>query len=388
MSDLRPNDVIAAADDASESERRTSYLELFFDLVFVFAITEVTTMILDKDGGFLRAALILGLVWWAWSAYAWLTNAIDVERTAVRLAVLVAAAASFFMAIAVPQAFGSTGLWFATTYLIVRLMMLALYLLGSRGDPERWAAIARLAPWFVAGPLLVLAGGLVDDPARTILWTASLAVDVFGTFRAASAGWRVSPSHFAERYGLFMIIALGESIVAIGVTAANQPFDAVLAASVALAIGGAMSFWWAYFDFAARGMARALRGVEGRARGDLARDMFTLLHYPLVLGVILFAVAAKKTIADPLQPLSETGLIALAGGIAAFLLGSVAVRWRGIHVVARERLAAAIAIPIGLVVLRELPAVTMMAVAVGGMAVSLAFETYRLRSFRAVLLAE
>jgi low temperature requirement protein LtrA len=162
----------------------------------------------------------------------------------------------------------------------------------------------------------------------------------------------------------------------------------VLAAGVALAIAGAMTLWWAYFDFPARGMERALRMVEGRARGDLARDMFTILHYPLVLGVILFAVAAKKTVADPLQPLSETGLIALAAGIAAFLLGSVAVRWRGIHVVARERLVAVIAIPVGLVVLREVPALALLAVAVAAMTVALAFETHRMRSFRAMILAE
>ena len=113
MSELDQAEAIGEPDDAAESERRTSYLELFFDLVFVFAITEVTTMILDEDGGFLRAALILALTWWAWSTYAWLTNAIDVEQTAVRLAVLVAAGASFFMAVSVPQAFGATGLWFA-----------------------------------------------------------------------------------------------------------------------------------------------------------------------------------------------------------------------------------------------------------------------------------
>ncbi|HVQ22370.1 MAG TPA: low temperature requirement protein A, partial [Candidatus Saccharimonadia bacterium] len=184
MSGPLPHEVIAAVDDAAETERRTSYLELFFDLVFVFAITEVTTLILDKDGGLGRAALILGLIWWAWSTYAWLTNAIDVEQTAVRIAVLVAAAASFFMAISVPQAFGATGIWFALTYFVVRSLMLVLYLLGARDDPARRAAMARLAPWFVAGPLLVLVGGLLDDPARSLLWTASLAVDIYGTFRA------------------------------------------------------------------------------------------------------------------------------------------------------------------------------------------------------------
>ena len=383
MSELHPAEVIAEPDDAAESERRTSYLELFFDLVFVFAITEVTTMILDEDGGFLRAALILALIWWAWSTYAWLTNAIDVEQTAVRLAVLIAAGASFFMAVSVPQAFGATGLWFASTYLVVRLLMLTLYLLGARHDPERRGAMARLAPWFLAGPLLVLAGGVLDEPARTILWTASLAVDVSGTFRAASGGWRVSPAHFAERYGLFIIIALGESMVAIGATAAGHPIEGTLVVAVTLAMAGAMALWWAYFDFAARGMERALRAAHGRARSDLARDLFTILHYPLALGIILYAVAAKTTVAHPSEPLSQTGLVALTAGVVAFLFGSVAIRWRGIHVVARERLVAGTLIPVGLILMRELPALAVMAVAVAALALTLGVETYRLRTFRA-----
>ncbi len=388
MSGPRPHEVIAAADDAAETERRTSYLELFFDLVFVFAITEVTTLILDKDGGFVRAALILGLIWWAWSTYAWLTNAIDVEQTAVRVAVLVAAAASFFMAISVPQAFGATGIWFALTYFVVRSLMLVLYLLGARDDPARRAAMTRLAPWFVAGPLLVIVGGLLEEPARSLLWTASLGVDIYGTFRAASAGWRVSPSHFAERYSLFIIIALGESLVAIGLTAAGGSFDPLLVTAVAVSVAGAMALWWAYFDFAARGMERALRLAQGQARSDLARDMFTILHYPIVLGIILYAVAAKTTVGHPLEPLGETGLLALAGGVAAFLLGSVAVRWRGIHVVANERLAAAVVIPIGLIVVRGLPAVALMAVAVAAIALALVIETVRLRTFRALIRAD
>ena len=388
MTGSRPDEVIAAADDAAETERRTSYLELFFDLVFVFAITEVTTLILDKDGGFLRAALILGLIWWAWGTYAWLTNAIDVEQTAVRIAVLAAAAASFFMAISVPQAFGSTGIWFALTYFAVRSLMLVLYLLGARDDPARRAAMARLAPWFVAGPLLVVVGGLLDDPARSLFWTASLVVDIFGTFRAASAGWRVSPSHFAERYSLFIIIALGESLVAIGATAAGGTLDPLLVTTVAIAVAGAMTLWWAYFDFAARGMERALRRAQGQARSDLARDLFTILHYPIVLGIILYAVAAKTAVGHPREPLGETGLIALTVGVAAFLLGSVAVRWRGIHVVAGERLIAAIAIPVGLVVVRGLPSVALMAAAVAAIASALVIEGARLRSFRAMIRAD
>jgi low temperature requirement protein LtrA len=384
MSAVAGPEVMSGADDAEESARRTSYIELFFDLVFVFAITEVATLIVDADGGFLRAALILGLIWWAWSTYAWLTNAIDVELVPVRLAVLVATGASFFMAISVPTAFGAGGFMFAVTYFVVRSLMLALYLLGSRDDPERRAAMARLAPWFLVGPTLVLVGGVLDDPWRTALWAASLFVDVTGTFRARSAGWRVSPAHFAERYGLFIIIALGESIVAIGITAVDEALEPLLVLAVAVAVVGAMSFWWAYFDIAARGMERVLRRAHGIARSDLARDLFTILHYPLVLGIILYAVAAKKTVAAPDEPLTQTGLVALIGAMVAFLVGSAALRWRAIHVVARERLVAALAIPMVLALLRDVPAFAQLAVAVAMVVLCLAVETVTTRAIRAV----
>ncbi|MDH4178080.1 MAG: low temperature requirement protein A, partial [Thermoleophilia bacterium] len=180
---MTTNDTQATAGEETEQEKRAGFLELFFDLVFVFGITQVTALLLDDTStlGFVRAALVFGLLWWAWSAYTWLTNAIDIERSGVRVLMLGAMAGSFFMALAVPEAYGSDGLWFAAPYVVVRVLQVALYAEGLRRSPEQLRTFLGLAPWFLVAPTLVLVGGAVDDPARAWLWAASLAIDVTGT---------------------------------------------------------------------------------------------------------------------------------------------------------------------------------------------------------------
>src|SRR5262249_28140546 len=161
----------------TELEQRTSYLELFFDLVFVFAITQVTTLINEHPtaGGFARSALVLGVVWWAWSGYAWLTNAIDIDSFGVRLAMLVATLGSLLVAQAVPHAYDTQGAWLAVPYLGIRVLHSVLYLWGLREDPVHQAAVRRLAPWFLVAPVVLLAGGLVSSTdLRTALWGLSL----------------------------------------------------------------------------------------------------------------------------------------------------------------------------------------------------------------------
>ncbi|HSL63973.1 MAG TPA: low temperature requirement protein A, partial [Gaiellaceae bacterium] len=255
----------------AEGERRTSYLELFFDLVFVFAITQVTTVLVEDTSaaGFGRAALLLGLVWWAWGGYAWMTNAIDIESVLVRSAMIAAAAGAFFMALAVPGAYGDDGLWFVSAYLAIRVLHVALYVWGLRGDRAHQRAILQLAPWFLFAPAIAFAGGFADGDLRVLLWAVSIAIDVAGAMTVGRAGFRVSPSHFAERYGLFVIIALGESIVAVGAAAAELPRDATFVLAVAVAFGGIGAMWWAYFDFTALAAERALRFASVEARGAL-----------------------------------------------------------------------------------------------------------------------
>ena len=384
MTELEP---LVGEPNADEEERKTSYLELFFDLVFVFAFTQVTALILEDTSaqGFARAALVLAMVWWAWSAYAWMTNAIDVENVVTRLIMFAAMVAGFFMALAVPHAFTDEAAWFAVAYFVVRVLNSALYSWGVRNEHETLKATLRLAPWFLVAAVVALVGGFVDSDYRAWVWLASLMIDVVGTLTVARADWRVSPTHFAERFALIVIIALGESIVAIGVGTAGLERDATYAVSVIIAFTGVAALWWAYFDFTAVAAERLLRRATGPARGVLARDVFTYLHYPLVLGIIFYAVAAKKTLEHPLDPLSTPGRWALGLGIAFFLCGFALMRFRVIRRIAWERLAAAAAVLVVAVALDGADAIVTFGVVIVILAFSIALETARLREVRAQL---
>jgi low temperature requirement protein LtrA len=386
MSELAP---LVGEETTAEEERKTSYLELFFDLVFVFAFTQVTALILEDTSprGFARAALVLAMVWWAWSAYAWMTNAIDVENAVTRLIIFAAMVAGFFMALSVPDAFQDEAAWFAVAYFAVRVLQPALYLWGVRDEPETFRVLLRLTPWFVIAAFVALVGGFVDPDYRAWVWVASLVIDVIGTLTAARGDWHVSPSHFAERFALIVIIALGESIVAIGVGTSHLTRDATYAISVVVAFAGVAALWWAYFDFTAVAAERSLRRASGRDRSALARDIFTYFHYPLVLGVILYAVAAKKTLEHPRDPLSTAGRWALGLGIALFLVGFALMRFRVIRRVAWERLAAAAAILVIAVLLDGADAIVTLGVVIVILVFSIALETVRLREVRATLRA-
>jgi low temperature requirement protein LtrA len=373
----------------AEEEKRTAFIELFFDLVFVFAFTQVTTLTLEDTSaaGFARAALVFALVWWAWSAYAWLTDAIDVENVPTRLFIFAAMLAAFFMALAVPDAFTDEAAWFVVAYFAIRVLQVALYLWGVRHDPVQRMAIGRLAPWFLVAPTIALAGGFVEDPARTTLWVLSLAVDVVGTLFAgrSAAGFQVAASHFAERFALIVIIALGESIVAIGLAAEGLTEDSTYALAVAVSFAGAAAAWWAYFDFVQLAAERALGRAGAATRGPLARDVYTLFHYPIVLGIIFLAVAAKKTVAAPSEPLSEGGRAALALGIALFVLGFALIRLRVIRRVAWERVGAAAVVAVAVLLLDEADALVLLTLSVVALVVALALEAVRLREVRARL---
>jgi len=371
-----------------ELEQRTSYLELFFDLVFVFAITQVTTLIDEHPtaGGFARAALVLGVVWWAWSGYAWLTNAIDIESFGVRVAMLAATLGSFFVALAVPHAFDTQGAWFAVPYLGVRVLHIVLYIWGLRRDPAHQAAVRRLARWFLLAPVVLFAGGLVSGTnLRTGLWALALAIDVAGALgvgRRTASGFRVSPAHFAERYALFVIIALGESIVAIGISAGHEHRDATFAAAVAVAFAGAASLWWAYFDFVALAAERSLRFIAPELRGPRARDVFTFFHFPQVLGIIFFAVGAKDTLADPLEHLSHSGRAALVLGFSLPLLATTLGRYRVVHHIAWERVAGMAGAVLTGFALGSVDAVWLLLVFVAVLVATIVAETLRLGEAR------
>ena len=371
-------------ESTEEREQRTSYLELFFDLVFVFAITQVDSLVADDPtaGGFARATLLLWLVWWAWGGYAWMTNAISIESRGVRVAFLAVTLGCLFVALGVPHAYGREGLWFAVPYFAVRVAHVGLYTWGLRQTPEHQAAIRKLAPWFLVAPTFVLLGGLADGSWRTGLWAVAVAIDVLGALNVSNAGFRVSAAHFAERYGLFVIIALGESIVAIGLGSSHLKRGALFATTVAVGFAGVAVLWWAYFDFLALGAERTLARTPVDLRGPVARDIYSFFHFGFVLGIIFYAFAAKETLEQPDDPLSTAGRWALGVGIAAYLLASVVGRLRAIHRVAWERAAGIAAVLVAITVFQDARGVVLLAIVVAVLLGVVTAESVRLRRFR------
>jgi len=381
------NETPAQHEQRQAEERRASYLELFFDLVFVYAITQVTGLILGdtSPGGFLRALFVLGMIWWAWSAYAWLTNAIDLHTAVARAAILVGAGASFLVALAVPDAYGDDGLWFALPYLLVRVVHLMVYMYGLRDDREYQLGVLRSLPFWLLSPFLVVAGAFVDGDGRAWIWGAAIALDIAGSLIAGRQTYRVSAAHFAERYQLFIIIALGESIVAVAIGMRELERDVAYGVAAAVAFYGAALLWWAYFDFAGIGGERALHAVPAERRGRLARDVYTYLHFPMVAGIILFAVAAEKTVAHPGDALSTAGRFALVAGLGLYMLAFVGLRWRVLRRWAYERAAAVPLVALAVLVTPELDALVVLALALGVLSACIAVEAIRLREVRARL---
>jgi low temperature requirement protein LtrA len=310
--------------------QRVTPLELFFDLVVVFAITQVTTFLSRHPtwGGLLRGVLLLGVLWWAWSAYAWLTNTLDPEEGPIRLAVLAAIAAMLIVSLAAPRAFGQDGVAFGVAYLVVRALHLVLFVVASGGPREQTRAAVRVLLTVTIAPVLLVVAGLVNGSAQLALWGAAVAVLYLGALVGHMRGFRVSPEHFVERFGLIIIIALGESIVAIGVGAAGLPLDAGVIAAALLGITVAACLWWSYFDWLIYVAQARLAEATGPARALLARDAYSYLHLPMVGGIVLFAFGLKATLPDLSRSLSTIPALGLCGGVALYFLAHVALRLR------------------------------------------------------------
>jgi low temperature requirement protein LtrA len=333
-------------------EQRATSLELFFDLVFVFAITQVSHLLLEDLSwrGAGRALLALLVVWWAWNYTAWVTNELDPESGPVRLLLLGVMLACLVLAVAIPDAFGERALLFAGAYVAIQVgrHTFLTFAAASRGTLERERA-GRILTWFVVAGVLWIAGALAETEARAVLWVAALLIDfgaplvfywVPGKRRLPSSTWEVATSHFAERFQLFVIIALGESIVITGATVAGLELNAARLTAFGLAFAASAALWWLYFDYVAGIAERRLELAEDRTK--LARDGYTYLHAVLVAGVILSAVGDELVIAHPTDELSHAELAAVVGGPALYLLGHVAFRLRMAGSVSWRRLGGAL----------------------------------------------
>jgi low temperature requirement protein LtrA len=321
-------------------------LELFFDLVFVLALTQCTTLIARTPTweGMLKGLLVLGMLWWSWGGYAWLTSVVDPEEGAVRLAMFAAMAAFLVAALGVPGAFGSEALLFACAYAAVRAAHIVLFMIASRDDAALRHSVVGLAGSTSIGVGLLLAAAFTAGGLQLGLWGLALLLDTGGPFLFGIEGWKLVPGHFADRHGAIVIIALGESIVAIGVGArATIGAGVILAAVLGVVIAAAL--WWAYFDVVALVATRRLaKAAAGRERNEIARDSYSYLHFPMVAGIALIAVGMKRTLANVDDPLKVVSSAALLGGASLYLLAHVAFRLRNVGTLNRRRLVVAIAL--------------------------------------------
>jgi low temperature requirement protein LtrA len=386
---------------AVPEEAKVTPIELFFDLVFVFSLTQVTALMAqDLSGrGVLRGMLVLALLWWCWVGYSWLGNVLRADEGVGRVAMFGAMAAVLVLALSVPEAFddldgGLHGpLVLAFAYLAVRALHLGIFWLAAGDAEDRGLRrqLLRFAPSVLGSTVLLVVASQLEGPAQTWTWVAVVAVDYVGTALAGASGWRLnSASHFAERHGLVLIVALGESIVAIGVGVAGLPISGpiVIASVLGLAVAGCI--WWSYFDVSALVAERVLREAEGTVRSRMARDAYSYLHLPMVAGVVVLALGLKKVLEyvgdtaahDLTDALAALPSAALFGGAAFYLAAHVAFRYRLVHTVGVQRLVTALVlvalIPIGTLV----PALVALGVLTAVMVALITFEVIRFAELR------
>jgi low temperature requirement protein LtrA len=324
-------------------ERRTSPVELLWDLVFVFSVTQVTTLI-ARDltwAGFGHGLIVLALVWWAWSAFVWAGNAEEEQSRTLRAILLLGMLLVFVAGLALPSAFSGKATLFAVTYTAVRFLHLGLYALASRRGNASWSAISGFATTVTIGMALIVAGSLLSERWQVATWTAALLIDYAGpawlTRERLRGLQQVAVAHFAERYGLFVIICLGESIVAIGLSADARPIDARLVAAVALGLATTVGLWWTYFDRFAGIAEERLRSHDDVVLA--AADSYSYIHLAIVAGIIVFAVGMKVAIHDVSSDLPDAARLALCGGLALYFAGNAAFRLRLAGAVANAQLA-------------------------------------------------
>jgi low temperature requirement protein LtrA len=336
---------------AVAEEKRVAPLELFFDLVFVFALTQVTAL-MSKHAtwtGLGQGMLVLSALWWAWAAYAWLTNYVAAEEDRERLLMLAVMGAFLVTALAAPEAFDDHALEFAIAYAAARWLHIFIFA-EANDDIDAGQAIRRLARTAVPAPALLIAAAFLDGTPQALVWIAALAMDFAGPYVFGVRGFRVSPGHFAERFSLIVIIALGESIVAIGTGLHGElELDTIGAALLGLVL--AFGIWWAYFDVVALVSERHFREAEGMRRLRLARDSYSYLHLPMIAGIVLIALGVKKTVGHVDEPLHTIPAVALFGGVALYYAGHLGFRLRNVGTLNRPRLTALVVclalIPLG-----------------------------------------
>src|SRR4051794_1588428 len=318
-------------------------LELFFDLVFVLAVTQCTALMAHDVSweALVQGLLVLGVLWWAWVGYSWLTSVVDPEEGVVLVAMVAAMAALIVTALCVPHAFDSSAALFAGAYAVVRFSQIALFLVASRDDPLLRRSVVGLAAGTATGVGLLVVASFTDGGLQIAIWALALALDMAEPLFFGAEGWKLEPHHFAERHGLIILIAVGESIVAIG-AGSDVGVDAGVVVAAVLGTLVATALFLLYFDVVSLVAARRLENAEpGRERNEIARDSFSFLHFPMVAGIVLVALGIEQTLAHVARHLHVVPAVALFGGTAVYLLAHVAFRWRNVRRFSWQRVVAA-----------------------------------------------
>ena len=364
-------------------DQRVTFVELFFDLIFVFSVTQVVGLI-HYDLTWIsvgQAVFVFWLVWWAWTQFTWALNPADTTHPVVEVAVLIATAVAFFMAVAVPRAFYEHGLAFALSYVLVRGIGLGLYARVASTDPAQHAAVRRFALASTGGLVAALAGGLMGGTAQYWLWGLTILLDVTAAAVGADAeGWHLRPEHFAERHGLIVIIALGETLIVAAGGAAGEDWTAQLLGVAVLAVIVSCALWWSYFSRAKPELDHAMESARGSAQSRLARDVFSLIHFPMLCGVVAYAVAVGEAVAHPADPLTHAGRLALSVGTLLFVGGTGVALWRATGQVRLPRLALATLMALAVVATPGGPAVSFGVALVGVTAICLVEERSAVRA--------
>jgi low temperature requirement protein LtrA len=368
-------------------------LELFFDLVFVFALTQVTALMAEDTSlvSVARGALIITVMWWCWVGYSWLCNIVKADEGVVRVGMFVAMAAVFVQAITIPEAFddlpgGLQGpLVFAYCYFFVRAVHVVMFWLASRDDPQLRGQVLRFLPSMLTGTVLLVVASQTTGTTQTLLWLAALLGDYIGTAIGGS-NWRLrSASHFSERHGLIIIVALGESIVSIGVGVTHLPISWPIIIASAFGLAVAAALWWAYFDVTSIVTERALAAADGVRQIQLARGGYTFLHLPMIIGIIMMSLGLKKvlgyvggegghSLADPIYGVP---LATLYGGAALYLLAHVAFTRYLTGMLKIERLVVVALLVVLIPLVAMLPAIVALGVLAAVLCALIALETRR-----------
>jgi low temperature requirement protein LtrA len=359
----------------TDEDQPTTFVELFFDLVFVFAVTQVVAVVHhDLSWGYVaRGAIVFWLVWWAWTQFTWALNSADTTHPGVEGVMLLATAVVFAMAVAIPTSFTSSGIWFATTYIAVRIIGLALYARVAWEPVAKRDPLRRFIVLSIPGLVAVGIGGAMSSDARAVFWAIACLLDVAAAALAGNAeGWDIRPDHFGERHGLFVIIALGESLIvaASGLSDTDRTTATLVVGLLALLT--TCGLWWNYFVDTKPVVEHVVTGRRGRARSVLARDIYSIGHFPIIFGVVLFAVAVEQAVDHPSVAMPLAAVVALAAGLALFIGGTEAMIWRAgtrPNVLRMTMLAAAV---VGIVLTRSFDPAWPFLVAAAGTAIAAA----------------